>query len=47
MRELIEKSTEDLMETLLGADPEKVQSYLRQNFREGQPDFVSYIDRAC
>lgn len=44
MRELIEKSTEDLMETLLGADPEKVQSYLRQNFREGQPDFVSYID---
>ena len=44
MSKLIEKSTEDLMSTLRGAGPAEVQTYLRQNFAQGQPDFVGYMD---
>lgn len=44
MSKLIEKDTNDLMHTLHGAGPAQVQMYLQQNFAQGQPDFVSYMD---
>lgn len=44
MEKLIEKNTDDLMNTLHGANPEQVQAYLRENFAQGQPNFVSYMD---
>lgn len=44
MEKLIEKNTDDLMNTLHGANPEQVQTYLRQHFAQGQPNFVSYMD---
>lgn len=40
----MEKNTDDLMNTLHGANPEQVQVYLRQHFTQGQPNFVSYMD---
>lgn len=45
MSKLIEKSTDDLMNTLRSASPADVQSYISENFSQGQPDFVGYIDQ--
>lgn len=45
MQELIEKRTEDLMNTLHGAGPGEMQAYLQENFTHGQPTFAGYIDR--
>lgn len=45
MHELMEKSTEDLMHTLSGAGPREVQAYLQENFAQGQPSFVGYMDQ--
>ena len=44
MNQLIEKSTDDLMNTLQKASPAQVQTYLEENFSQGQPDFTGYID---
>lgn len=44
MNKLIEESTEDLMAVLKGAGPEQVREYLRENFAQGQPTFVQYLD---
>ena len=44
MEKLIEKNTDDLMNSLHGANPEQVQTYLRETFAQGQPNFVSYMD---
>ena len=44
MSKLIEKSTDDLMNTLHRASPAEVQTYIEKNITLGQPDFVGYID---
>lgn len=44
MSKLIEKNTEDLMNTLRGADSARLKLYVQQNFAQGQPNFVSYMD---
>ena len=44
MEKLIEKNTDDLMNILHGANPKQVQAYLQENFAQGQPNFVSYMD---
>lgn len=44
MSKLIEKSTDDLMNTLHKASSAEVQVYIDENFAQGQPDFVGYID---
>ena len=44
MEKLIEKNTDDLMNILHGANPKQVQAYLQDNFAQGQPNFVSYMD---
>lgn len=44
MNKLIEKNTDDLMNTLHRATPMEVQTYLDENFAQGQPDFVGYMD---
>lgn len=44
MTKLMEKSTEDLMNTLRGADPTQIKRYVQQNFAQGQPNFVGYMD---
>lgn len=44
MRELIEKETDELLHTLCSADGSQVQAYLQENFQQGQPDFVGYMD---
>lgn len=44
MSNLMEKPTAELMETLQGADPAGVKLFVEENFAQGQPDFVSYMD---
>lgn len=44
MTKLMEKSTDDLMNTLNRAGASDVQTYLAEHFSEGQPDFVGYMD---
>lgn len=44
MRELIEKETDELLHTLCSAGGLQVQAYLQENFQQGQPDFVGYMD---
>lgn len=44
MRELMEKETDELLHTLQNADGSQVAAYLQENFLQGQPDFVGYMD---
>lgn len=44
MCKLIDKNTDNLMTALCGANPAQVQTYIQQNFSQGQPDFVGYVD---
>lgn len=44
MNKLINDTTEDLLHVLRRADPDQVQSYLREHFAQGQPTFVQYMD---
>lgn len=44
MNKLIDKPTEDLMTVLHRAEPEQVRAFLEENFTQGQPTFVQYMD---
>lgn len=44
MNKLMDKSTDDLLNTLQGADRAQLKAYMEENFSHGQPDFVGYID---
>lgn len=44
MNKLIDKTTEDLMAVLRRAEPEQVRAFLSENFAQGQPTFVQYMD---
>ena len=44
MTKLMEKSTDDLMHTLIQPGRSDIHSYIAENFSEGQPDFIGYMD---
>ena len=43
--ELIEKETENLMNTLKAAEPIQVKEYLADQFKDGEPSFPWFMDR--
>ena len=42
--ELIEKDTEDLMNTLKSAESIRIDEYLMEQFKDGNPNFPRYLD---
>lgn len=44
MNKLMDETTENLMNALRDAGPGEVQTYLREHFSQGQPNFVTYMD---
>ena len=41
---LMDKSTDNLMNTLKRTSPSEVKNYMQKQFREGEPAFPGYMD---